>query len=96
VRVSDEDAQAQALGKDNITFHDPDFHRREITLLASRNSTAADFRRIIALIEAGKIDTRPWITHRASLGQVPELFPEWLAPDAGVVKAVVDVRRAAS
>ena len=38
------------LTLDPITFVDPEFHRREITLLASRNATATDFARVLATI----------------------------------------------
>jgi threonine dehydrogenase-like Zn-dependent dehydrogenase len=54
-----------------IGFDDPLFHRREITLLASRNS-CNDFPRFIRLIESGRIDTTPWITHRIGLSTVPD------------------------
>ena len=39
---------------------------RELTLLASRNALSADFPRILGLIRSGRIDTRPWISHRAA------------------------------
>jgi len=42
-----------------VSFSDPLFHRREMTLFASRNALPGDFDRIIKLIEDGKIDTRP-------------------------------------
>jgi alcohol dehydrogenase len=62
-----------------------------LTLLASRNALSADFPRIIALIEQGRIDTRPWLTHCADFAEVPGIFPTWLQPEAGVIKAVVKV-----
>lgn len=74
-----------------VTFNDPHFHRRELTLLGSRNSRPEDFRRILALVESGRVDTTPWITHRAPLAQVPELFPSWTAPETGVLKAMITV-----
>ena len=76
---------------DDITFSDPAFHRRELTLLATRNSTAADFTRIISLIGQGRIDTTPWITHRAPLNSVPDTFAAWLDPANRVVKAMIEV-----
>jgi 2-desacetyl-2-hydroxyethyl bacteriochlorophyllide A dehydrogenase len=72
-----------------IGFDDPLFHRREITLLASRNS-CNDFPRIIRLIEEGRIDTTPWITHRLSLSSVPDQFAE-LPKQPGLVKAMIEV-----
>ena len=71
--------------------HAPIMHRRELTLMASRNALSRDFTRIIALIEAGKIDTAPWITHHAFFDDLPEIFPSWLQPETGVIKAVVRV-----
>ena len=73
----------------DVTFHDPDFHRKEITLLATRNSTGKDFARIIGLLESGQVDTAPWITHRAEASALPDAFPGWLDPASGVLKAVV-------
>ncbi|MFM7205853.1 MAG: zinc-binding alcohol dehydrogenase family protein [Planctomycetaceae bacterium] len=71
--------------------HAPVMHRRELTILASRNALSRDFDRIIGLIENGSIDTRPWITHRLALADVPAAFPGLLAPTSGVIKAVVEM-----
>ena len=76
---------------EEIHFGHPLMHRRELTLLASRNALSPDFKKIIGLIEDGKIDTSPWITHRAALEEVPERFTDWLNPASGVLKAVVSV-----
>ena len=79
------------ITSDPITFTQPLMHRREMTFLASRNALPGDFRRIISLIEDGRLDTRPWITHHAPFdGMIPE-FPRWMRPEAGVIKAVVEV-----
>jgi len=77
------------LFQGDVTFHDPEFHRREITLLASRNATAADLRRVIKLLEAGRIDLRLWITHRATLADAVSQFPSWLRPESRVIKAMI-------
>ena len=66
-------------------------HRRELTLLASRNALPGDFTRIISLIGSGRINTGPWITHQAPFAEVPSRFVDWLNPDAGVIKAVVSL-----
>lgn len=73
----------------DVTFHDPDFHRRELTLLASRNSLGTDFKRIINWIEVGRVDTTPWITHHAALAQTPQILSHWADPAAGVLKAMI-------
>lgn len=69
----------------------PHFHRRELTLLASRNARSEDFTRIIHLIEAGRINTTPWITHRASIHDTPSVFSSWTKPETGVIKAMVEL-----
>jgi alcohol dehydrogenase len=66
-------------------------HRRELTLLASRNALPGDFGAIIRHIEEGRIDTSPWITHRASFDRMIEDFPVWMNPQSGVIKAVVSL-----
>ena len=80
------------ITQEPVSFpHAPVLHRRELTLLASRNALAADFTRIIKLIEDGQIDTRPWITHRADFDGLIAAFPNWLKPESGVVKAMVSL-----
>jgi len=79
------------LTADEVHFRHPTFHRPEGTLLCSRNALPGDFTRIIGLIEAGQIDTQPWITHRTSLAELPGAFPSYLRPETGVVKAMVEV-----
>ncbi|HXE54623.1 MAG TPA: zinc-binding alcohol dehydrogenase family protein [Tepidisphaeraceae bacterium] len=75
----------------DVTFPDPLLHRREMTLLSSRNAVPSEFKRIIQLIEEGKIDTRPWITHRTRFADLPGVFPSYTKPETGVIKAMVEV-----
>ena len=77
------------LVQDRVSFDDPLFHRRELTLLSSRNS-CGDFPRIIRMIEDGQIDTKPWITHRLGLAEVLRAFAG-LREQPGLVKAMIDV-----
>jgi len=77
------------LAQGDVSFHDPSFHRREITILASRNALPADFTRIIGQIEAGAINTQPWITHQADGATMIETFATWLRPETGVIKAML-------
>jgi len=72
-------------------LHAPIVHRRELTVMASRNAHPDDFGRIISLIENGRIDTPPWITHQAKFNEMIAVFPTWLKPETGVIKAIVSV-----
>jgi threonine dehydrogenase-like Zn-dependent dehydrogenase len=73
-----------------VTFHDPDFHRRELSVLASRNATDEDFAQVMATLEAGQIELAPWITHRVSPERIVGEFSDWLEPENGVVKAMLE------
>ena len=72
-----------------VRFDDPLFNRREMTLLSSRNSVG-EFPPILRMIENGRIETAPWITHRLSMDDVPRRFPD-LPREKNCVKAVVEV-----
>lgn len=74
----------------NVAFSDPDFHRREMTLLSSRNATLSDFERVIEAIRQGSVPTQALNTHRAKLAQFAEILPTWMTPAAGVIKAIVE------
>ncbi|WP_438764961.1 zinc-binding alcohol dehydrogenase family protein [Kushneria sp. TE3] len=73
----------------DITFNDPDFHKRELTLLGSRNATREDFDMVTGLMEAGKLHERAMITHRAPLTDMPTIMAQWCEPSTGVIKGMV-------
>ena len=75
----------------DIAFADPEFHKRETTLLASRNATHEDFRAVVAAIRAGQVPIDALATHRVTLADLPAAMPGWLNPAAGVIKALVEV-----
>jgi 2-desacetyl-2-hydroxyethyl bacteriochlorophyllide A dehydrogenase len=79
------------LFQGEVTFKDPNFHRREISLHASRNSLPADFRTIISLMEQGKINTIPWLSHRTSFDRLPDTFQSFMHPDQELIKAIVEI-----
>jgi 2-desacetyl-2-hydroxyethyl bacteriochlorophyllide A dehydrogenase len=83
--------------KDRVSFSDPEFHRRELTVHASRNATRQDFDTVVSAMRAGKIPTDALHTHSCVLEEVPDSLPRWLHDRVGVVKAMVrvDERQAA-
>jgi 2-desacetyl-2-hydroxyethyl bacteriochlorophyllide A dehydrogenase len=74
----------------DITFQDPFFHAHEMTIMSSRNATTEDFLHVLSLLESGKIDVAPWITHRVSSLGLVDVFSQWTKPETGVLKAVVE------
>jgi len=75
-----------ALG--NLVLADPEFHKRETTLLASRNALAADFDRVIAAMRAGRIPTEALHTHSLAAEDIPEQLPALIADADHVLKAI--------
>ena len=75
--------------KDPISFADADFHRKEMTLLGSRNATSEDFTRVIAAIRAGDVPVERIITHRMSLAEAVLDLPRLAHEKSGLTKAII-------
>ena len=79
------------LQKNEICFSHPEFHKREATLMSSRNATREDFEHVIASMKRKEIDPTTYITHRVLFDQVKGEFESWLNPNIGVIKAMVEM-----
>lgn len=79
------------LQKGEVSFSHPEFHKREATLMSSRNATLQDFKHVISCMTSGAIDPRAYITHRTLFHQVKDQFATWLNPSNGVIKAMIEV-----
>ncbi|MCB8839804.1 zinc-binding alcohol dehydrogenase family protein [Aurantimonas sp. VKM B-3413] len=77
--------------KDKISFLDPEFHKRETTLMGSRNATREDFETVKAALADGTIDSSKLKTHAAALRDVVEALSGWSADRRDIVKAIVTV-----
>ena len=75
----------------NISFSDPEFHKRETTLLSSRNATLTDFATVMKAMRDGRIPTKAMNTHRAPLFEVAQCMPAWIRPEAGTIKALLEI-----
>ncbi|HEX5024524.1 MAG TPA: zinc-binding alcohol dehydrogenase family protein [Agriterribacter sp.] len=79
------------LQKENISFSHPEFHKREGTLMSSRNATKEDFSYVMDCIKKKRINPTDYITHRVAFNNVKKEFPHWLNPDNGVIKAMIEI-----
>ncbi|MDO6429907.1 zinc-binding alcohol dehydrogenase family protein [Flavitalea sp. BT771] len=79
------------LQKGDIQFSHPEFHKREATLMSSRNATREDFGRVMDSMKQGLIDPTTYITHRVGFSAVKKEFAGWLDPAKGVIKAMVEL-----
>ena len=79
------------LQKGEICFSHPEFHKREATLMSSRNATREDFEHVIDCMKKKEVDPTAYITHRVLFDQVKEEFEGWLNPANGVIKAMIEM-----
>jgi len=79
------------LQKGDISFSHPEFHKREGSLMSSRNATRGDFEYVISSIKNGHVKPKHFITHRVHFDEVKKEFKGWLDPANGVIKATVEL-----
>jgi 2-desacetyl-2-hydroxyethyl bacteriochlorophyllide A dehydrogenase len=77
------------IHKGDLTFSGPDFHRRELSILSTRNATLGNFRSVIHLLESGLVNADAWITHECTADEFPGKVNSWLAQDSGLLKGVI-------
>ncbi len=77
--------------KGDIRFVDAEFHKREMTLLGSRNATNEDFATVISAIRSGRVRPDDLITHRTSLAGAAQDLPRWASDKTGLIKAIVEI-----
>ncbi|MET6997477.1 zinc-binding alcohol dehydrogenase family protein [Chitinophaga defluvii] len=77
------------LQKEDIIFNHPQFHKREATLMSSRNATREDFEYVTTIIRNKQLSAANYITHKVTFDEVKTAFTSWQQPDNGVIKAMV-------
>ncbi len=78
------------LQKEELVFSHPEFHKREATLMSSRNATRADFESVIQCIKNGDIHPLSLITNRVKFDAAAAGFRDWLSPANHTIKVVVE------
>jgi len=77
------------LQRNEIVISHPEFHKREATLMSSRNATPEDFNHVLNSMRNKLLDPATYITHRVLFDEVKDNFESWLNPATGVIKAMV-------
>jgi 2-desacetyl-2-hydroxyethyl bacteriochlorophyllide A dehydrogenase len=77
------------LQKQPISFSHPEFHKREATLMSSRNATIEDFQYVMDLFHSGKIEAGQFISHRFDKNQLLGIFTKINDPSEQVIKAMI-------
>ncbi|GAB3659411.1 zinc-binding alcohol dehydrogenase family protein [Echinicola sediminis] len=79
------------LQKGPIEFSHPEFHKRESTLMSSRNATREDFDNVLKALKDKKVKAESYITHQVDFDQIKDDFESWLDPANKVIKAMVSL-----
>lgn len=77
--------------KGELNFADPEFHKRETTLLASRNALRADFEHVMANMRNGRVPVDVLATHETTLDEAVTDLPLWAADRGTLIKALIRV-----
>lgn len=78
------------LQKGEISFIHPDFHKRESTLMSSRNATREDFDSVVSYLKSGKINSEKYITHRTKFNEMINVFESWIDPKSNLIKGIIE------
>jgi 2-desacetyl-2-hydroxyethyl bacteriochlorophyllide A dehydrogenase len=75
--------------KGTLAWEDPEIHKRELTIRASRNATREDFDHVMTHIANGNVLTDRLATHATSFDDVPANMPKWAHDRSGLIKAII-------
>jgi 2-desacetyl-2-hydroxyethyl bacteriochlorophyllide A dehydrogenase len=77
------------LQRGEILVNHPEFHKREATLMSSRNATVKDFEYVISCIRAGKLHPSSFVTSRLKFEDVREKFSA-VVSDPSNIKTLIE------
>ncbi len=80
-----------SIVKDDLRIADPEFHKREATLLASRNALPEDFDHVINQIRLGNVPVDALATHETGLSEAVTDIPLWAGDRDTLIKAIIRV-----
>lgn len=78
------------LFKGDLQFSDPEFHKKETTLLGSRNATAEDFARVGELMRGGHLRAEMLLTHRLRFDELGSTFEQEVINNPRLIKGVIE------
>ncbi|WP_255586316.1 MULTISPECIES: zinc-binding alcohol dehydrogenase family protein [Providencia] len=77
------------LFKGNLSFSDPDFHKKETTMMGSRNATPEDFNKVARLMAEGKISSELMLTHQFDFDSIGERYEQDVINNRDLIKGVI-------
>ena len=73
----------------DLVLDDPTFHKKETTLLSSRNATRQDFERVIELMSLGKIDEKIMKNKEYDFHTFGHTYKENVVENKSLVKGII-------
>lgn len=77
------------LFKGELQFSDPEFHKKETTMMGSRNATPEDFAKVGRLMAEGKITADMMLTHRYPFATLAEIYERDVINNPELIKGVI-------
>ncbi len=78
------------LQKEEIHFSHPEFHKREGTLMSSRNAVGSDFEYVMQRLREKSLKSDQFITRRVNFSDAAALFEDSSAPLSKGIKTVIE------
>jgi 2-desacetyl-2-hydroxyethyl bacteriochlorophyllide A dehydrogenase len=78
------------LQREDLHINHPEFHKREATLMSSRNATKHDFEQVMNKIDKKEIDPALLITHTLDFKEVVTSFSTFIG-DQTLIKGIIKV-----
>ena len=75
--------------KGDLQFSDPEFHKKETTLMGSRNATSEDFAKVGRLMAAGKITAQMMLSHHFDFDSLAEHYEAQVINNKQLIKGVI-------
>lgn len=77
------------LFKGELSISDPEFHKKETTLMGSRNATEEDFAKVGRLMAQGLLSASMMLTHRYTFSTLAEVYEQEVVKNQQLIKGVI-------
>ncbi|MEI7108178.1 zinc-binding alcohol dehydrogenase family protein [Pectobacterium versatile] len=77
------------LFKGDLQFSDPEFHKKETTMMGSRNATPEDFAKVGRLMSEGKLTAEMMLTHRYPFAILADIYEKDVINNRELIKGVI-------
>ncbi|WP_046225141.1 zinc-binding alcohol dehydrogenase family protein [Vibrio sp. ECSMB14106] len=77
------------LFKGNLEIDDPEFHKKETTMMGSRNATMEDFEKVCHLMQTGDITSEMMLTHKFNFYDIGERYESDVVDNKELLKGVI-------